>query len=753
MLCPAVKPVEQNVDRLLLLPSVLSKQRLSQAFSQASSASPKTQGTLFFLLCILFLHELIGTLCITHAEIIRFKDPHPHGGVIEYWRITHDPAIREHANYHNTNCWSQDGRYICYTRYLKRKNEIHIVDLRSGEDSYIGNGSTPRWAKKNNWLFYARRNRDAGDPWERGTEVMRYEIDTGGKELVTWGMEFLGSTDHQDRWIYGNQRLGFLKGKKWFTARAPTAPLSEIEIIYKNTRAKRPLCNPTHDIISIRFRDLHNDFGPSRVWLDLDGSNERTGVSMIQDAHYSWSGDGEYQLIGNYQARGRRWDEPFPSNIHLLANIHFGDISPCGRSGRWICGDYGVADLRSGEGRRLPRVPSSMSFPVQVGDRSHLYDADPKGSPDGTKICFVSNFDIADECFTRTAKTVTDEKNLPVTSTAGFPISGLLEIHGEVVGYETKTPILFKGITRHVYKTGKYHFLKKGWYVVPLESRLMTKAQKERARNSRKWLSDATDGGPDNPLLRQRQTDVYVSVIRLPDPPHIRRGHNTIEVIPGENHWETFGYRLERNGEILNQEPFTPGTRFEAKRPGTYRAIAVEWSGLHGKPSLPFQLAGPEVFTVLQEKPEDFTWTNEIWSVNGKHVSEAEAHRSDHSTKEVRHIHDGLIQRQYYVDGHVRRSEDLASNGTVIRQIIFQNGKMSNRRYFSSDGKPVSLERFAGDGFKTEEILWSTRCKKRDGNPKILHHWFYDKGFPVKHIADGGKVVREKKGSRWLRTE
>ena len=32
-----------------------------------------------------------------------------------------------------------------------------------------------------------------------------------------------------------------------------------------------------------------------------------------------------------------------------------GDVSPCGRSGRWICGDSGVAqirvaDLRSGDG-------------------------------------------------------------------------------------------------------------------------------------------------------------------------------------------------------------------------------------------------------------------------------------------------------------------------------------------------------------------------------------------------------------------
>ena len=39
--------------------------------------------------------------------------------------------------------------------------------------------------------------------------------------------------------------------------------------------------------------------------------------------------------------------------------------------------------------------------PETVADNSGIYDADPKGSPDGTKICFVSNYDLEDAPVTR----------------------------------------------------------------------------------------------------------------------------------------------------------------------------------------------------------------------------------------------------------------------------------------------------------------------------------------------------------------
>jgi len=259
--------------------------------------------------------------------------------------------------------------------------------------------------------------------------------------------------------------------------------------------------------------------------------------------------------------------------MHLLANTSFGDISPCGRSGRWICGDYGVADLRSGDGRSLPRPPSVLCYPSNIPDNSDPYDADPKGSPDGTKISFVSNYPFDRAPFTWVTETITTQTSLPVESTAGFPDAGVLNVVGEVIGYASKTDTSFEGIERHKYGSGKYDFVKLGWCATLFTDRLMTEEERARAVPPPQWLIDAikqVGGDPEtSPLLWQRQTDVYCSVIRLPDPPHLRRVGGRVELIPGENHWETFGYYLQRDGEKLPGEPIRPAASLQVAGGGT----------------------------------------------------------------------------------------------------------------------------------------------------------------------------------------
>ncbi|MBD3292304.1 MAG: hypothetical protein GF393_05230, partial [Armatimonadia bacterium] len=212
------------------------------------------------------------------AEITTFPDANPKGNVIEYWRLTHDPAIRDHANYHNTNCFSPDGRYVCYTHYDVPNVggadgwPVMVMDLHTGEAQQVGWGATPRWAKRHNWLFYSRPVPEGGNPWEKGVEVWRYDMDTGESTLITWGWEFLGSTDRNDEFIFGNQRRRDLEGKVFHTCRARIAPGTEMEVIYDEHSAIRPLCNPEHDVISTRSRQ-DGLFGPSRIWMDLDGAN------------------------------------------------------------------------------------------------------------------------------------------------------------------------------------------------------------------------------------------------------------------------------------------------------------------------------------------------------------------------------------------------------------------------------------------------------------------------------------------------
>ncbi|MFW5868680.1 MAG: hypothetical protein ACOCX2_12735 [Armatimonadota bacterium] len=603
-----------------------------------------TRGVLIALACALALPAF--------AERATFADPHPRGNVIDYRRLTHDPAIRDHANYHNTNCFSPDGRYVCYTHYIAPDlhhvdpHEMRVIDLHTGEDRLIGIGSSPRWAQRHNWLFYVRTNRGPDDSWEAKSEVIRHDIATGEEFVVTRDMQWLGSTDRLDRWIFGNRwRYDNPDDTPRKTVRALIEPNAELDQICDINQANRPLCNAEHDLISIRCH-LDGPFEHSRMWMDYDGSNQRTGVPMVQNAHCAWSGDGAWQLVGNGRAAGRRWDEPFPSNLQTLSWMSFGDISPCGRSGRWICGDYGMADLRTGDGTVLPRAPSSLSYPASIIDHSGPYDADPKGSPDGTKICFVSNypFDIAPH--TRLMETLADQDNVRVESTEGFPDSGEIDVLTEVIAYTSKTETTFEGLERHRYTTGGREMLKGGLDVTLFDARLMTDEEAARAVEPWPWLMRAVEEAgmdEDSPLLRQRQTDVYMSVVRLPDAPWLREQEGVVELIPGENHYETFGYHLLRDGERVTDEPLRPGAEMTLQ-PGSWRARAVEWSGLEGHAGREMSLDEPARLEVRSEIPDDFSWIIDRWRVDGRPCGREEALAAPDATREVLHRAEGVFR-------------------------------------------------------------------------------------------------------------
>ncbi len=466
----------------------------------------------------------------------------------------------------------------------------------------------------------------------------------------------------------------------------------------------------------------------------------------MQPCHLAWSGDGEWQLMGNYQMRGRKWNEPYPSDVHLLANISVGDISPCGRSGRWICGDYEVADLRSGHGVHLPRPPSFLCFPSNVGDASGPYDADPKGSPDGTKISFVSNYDLQQGPFAQLTKTIKEGTSLPVTTTEGFPESGDLCVAREVIGYKSKTSTSFEGIERRKYGTRK-SLLSANSFVVSFDTRLMTDQEKARAVPPWTWLVKAVTelGDPKSKLLYQRQTDVYASVVRLPDPPHLRVTAAGAQLIPGENHWETFGYWLDRGDKRTTASPLRPGQTIKLGQSGTYRAVAVEWSGLEGRASHSVELRAGAKLTVLQEKPDDFSWTSRTWLVNGVETDEKKAKVAEKAICEVRHLYDGVIRREKYESGILAAAEDLTADGEATRRLTFTNGKVRTREYWRPGQKgPISREIFGTDGFKTDEIRW-----RYGGQKEEYGHWYYSRGTPIRRLHREGREVYEKRGDTW----
>ena len=338
---------------------------------------------------------MILTLAASSSgEIERFMPRQ--GGTTEIWRLTNNPGQRDWANYHNTDAWSPDGRYICYESFTN-PHEVHLYDLQADKDIKVDDGIQPRWANNSNLLFFLRSSKDG-----KGQEVIWLDVDTGKKTRIATGLNGIGETDSDDTWLFGRTRKGIV--------RVPIRKDSRVEDISAGgALGSFMIPNPRHPKVMFRgdSRDADgNDlpYAPTRVWSDLEGNNVENASPMIQRCHQAWSGDGTYHMHGNSQMRGRRWDEPFPSNLHYISSVKCNDISSCGKSGRWIIGSGNVwpmpiADLRSGDGWNflwgaLSLIHDSKKFSYSRG--SGLHDNDAKGSPDGTKVVLSCNYDLKD---------------------------------------------------------------------------------------------------------------------------------------------------------------------------------------------------------------------------------------------------------------------------------------------------------------------------------------------------------------------
>ncbi|MBN1670169.1 MAG: hypothetical protein JXR37_04010 [Kiritimatiellae bacterium] len=677
------------------------------------------------------------------AEIRKFRFG---GGNLGVWRLTRDPAVRDEGNYHNTQCWSANGRYTCYTHWGgaqgpggKDSAEVHVVDLLTGEDRCVDKGINPRWANKANHLFYCRFTRNGAPRYETGSQVVRYDAETGEKVVITHGMEVPGGTDSEDRWVIGWQNFRD-KTRKNRAVRALNRANSPLEVMEgAPNKHWRLLMNPRHPVIQVRTLrpDGGGEPGPyhvQRTLIDLDGSNHRAGFIQAEKGHSCWRGDGEYLLTGDGILRGRKWDRPYPSDLEVFTCGKTGnDVSPCGASGRYVCSDAGkIVDLRSGDGWYAVHFGSHIIWPMD-GDFSHIVDSDQKGSPDGTKVHFHTTCDL--EHLVQTPITAYDEKAAPdvlrVASTDGFPETGDLVAGSEVIGYRRKTATTFEGLTRRKYDSRPAKALgRKTRSVSPLSRCVLSGADKARARP----LAEMVRAGfpPDHPLIYQRQTDCYIVIVRLPFRPHLRLCGRLVDLIPGESHWETRGYRLLRDGRPVADALLAPGTGFALPGPGTYTAVAVEWSGLESAPSLPLTATRTLEGRVLAEPPADFSWTREVWQVEGQPVSAEQAARAPAARMELVHLHDGVIAREDWQNGRRRTHADLNADGQPTRLIEYdERGTMRKRTHQTPKGVVGSVELYGADGFKTEWIEYDVV-----GEPgKTKEHTWYDHGRPVKRVS------------------
>lgn len=234
---------------------------------------------------------IVAVVAPTHAEVERF--PARDGEAIELWRITNNPLVQDHANYHNTQCWSPDGRYLCYVHYAADEREygaqsaaeVHLIDLLTQKDVLVDRGDSPRWANKHNWLFYARFHPQDGPKSEKGTQVVWLDLHTGRKTRIAYGVSYFKETDCEDRWLYG-QRIA--DGERREAVRIPIREGSEPEVLpgdwgvgYNSLNV-----NPKHPMIVSRDHNFANNYYAAPGTLDIPFKAPGASLPLSENGVY-----------------------------------------------------------------------------------------------------------------------------------------------------------------------------------------------------------------------------------------------------------------------------------------------------------------------------------------------------------------------------------------------------------------------------------------------------------------------------------
>jgi hypothetical protein len=721
----------------------------------------------------------------------------------QLWRITDNPTLRDWANYHNTNSWSCDGRYICWEQYAYltkprypsergSNSKVYIMDLKTGEKYLVGSGSNPRWARRSNRLFYI----------ESGDKVVCYDADKKSLSFLAEGIQWLGETDSDDRWLYGSKSCISDRGPAGTNVRIPIVENAVPEVL-PDARGIFAIPNPNHPKVLFRIDGLvpghqHKPFAPLHIMTDLGGNNEQILSPKIRHGHQSWSGDGQWFLLGNGQMKGRKWNEPFPSNEHYLAAISCGDISQCGRSGRWIVGSNNIgsmqiADLMSGDGYNFLRA---LSFVHHYGDwhANAAGDNDIKGSPDGTKVVFVSNYDLKNAPHTKIAEDMFSEHDnkIIVETTEGFPESGRISIQAEIIAYERKTANSFEGLTREMYgvkaqnpgvlsylppalfehytKYPKWH--KKGMLVTSFDARLIE--EQKRRDMIMPDIDNLPEGWECNPVTYQRRSDVYVAIVRQPDAPLLRFSENEdtmVELIPGENHWETRGYDIFVDDKKINESPLSGGEKISLGYASSgnahlsVEAVAVEWSGLKSNRSIRLDVPGrgraERVLEIMTKPPDDFSWKYDLYYIRGKEVSCRVAVANGNYSKKIMHIYDGLTAKEYYSDNMLTKRYDINRLGQATRRLYYNKGILERREYYNRKGIKMSEEKFDADGYIVESESYCYDLYLNDmtlQEPYLESRWFYERAMPLRLHGSYSYYyytcfpgIYEVRGNNWLK--
>jgi hypothetical protein len=133
--------------------------------------------------------------------------------------------------------------------------------------------------------------------------------------------------------------------------------------------------------------------------------------------------------------------------------------------------------------------------------------------------------------------------------------------------------------------------------------------------------------------------------------------------------------------------------------------------------------------------------------VNDQSVEQDEAIQSETAIKEIVHIYDGVIHREWYEQGQITKRFDLNIQGKPTRQLYYEDGVLARRELHHRDGRHVSTEVFNQDGDITEAYSNPLGIGASYG----YTHWWYENTMPVKAVKGG--VTYEKVGDGWIQVE
>ncbi len=286
------------------------------------------------------------------------------GANLGAWRIAHEPAIRHWANYHNTQCWSHDGRSLCYTRWAPdlgrfgdHSIEVHVYDSYEDASRLVERGFNPRRARHSSRLFYVRLiPRDKNRP-EPLVEVRQLDLVSGESTTIAHGaIEWLGETTHDDAWLLG-ARCFRGQTPEFTTVRIGLGPkgLGAERVVEEMPRVvgAQLLPNPRHPVFFTRQDHKSEAFGTTRWFYDLDGANQHIAVPTLQQCHMAWLGNGEFLVAMDRRRRHLRTraegraHRPAADGTHPIQLLHaFSSL-------------VRVAPRRTGsQGRRCHREPA-----------------------------------------------------------------------------------------------------------------------------------------------------------------------------------------------------------------------------------------------------------------------------------------------------------------------------------------------------------------------------------------------------------